>query len=532
MTNGQWKLLACTIVVVSAAIALWPAFYSPAMPMDEGMVLVYPEMLLKGYLPYRDFESIYGPGNVSILAAAYAGFGANIFVERAVGLICRLLILVGIFGIIQRWDTIIATGCMFVTGVLLAGTDLSASNWIAGIAFALCSFWMMANINSGWRCFSAGMLASASLLCRCDFGPVLVVSSLPLFLLMKRSAKISFISGGVLAMLPLLWLTIVAGPAQIFHSLFLFPVFKLSAGRHLPISSAKAGTLYLFCLQLSAGVLNIVAGIVALRDEVNRPRGRLLLAVALFGLGLVPYALQRFDAGHVLNAAFVSLSLFPLSIFVLLSAATRKIPASVISAVAILIVIAGTHLLLSSFTRYFYRGLRVQLGISAARQALKAGDDLQPGDKAIFIKHNGRSFPFGFRYAADDTDNVLTELERVSLPGQRLFVGPGDLRLTNYCDTYIYYMEPQLRPSTYFLEMNPGSANAPRSRLARDVESADWLVLNRRWDILNEPNRSTDLGPAEPNQVVRQEFDFWSEYGSLLLFRNKKLRNAIVPLPP
>src|ERR1700736_3771270 len=120
MTTARGKLLACLAIVALTLVALWPAFYSPAMPMDEGMVLVYPEMLLKGYLPYRDFESIYGPGNVSILAAAYVGFGANIFVERAVGLICRLLILVGIFGIIQRWDTIIATGCMFVTGVLLA----------------------------------------------------------------------------------------------------------------------------------------------------------------------------------------------------------------------------------------------------------------------------------------------------------------------------------------------------------------------------------------------------------------------------
>src|SRR5712691_9981102 len=107
MTKVQWKLLACTILIASAVIALWPAFYSPAMPMDEVMVLVYPEMLLKGHLPYRDFESIYGPGNISILAAAYAGFGTNIFVERGVGLICRLLILVGIFGIVQRWDTII-----------------------------------------------------------------------------------------------------------------------------------------------------------------------------------------------------------------------------------------------------------------------------------------------------------------------------------------------------------------------------------------------------------------------------------------
>src|SRR6266446_5722595 len=47
-------------------LGIWPAFHSPAIPMDEGMVLVYPEMILKGQLPYRDFESITGPGNSMI----------------------------------------------------------------------------------------------------------------------------------------------------------------------------------------------------------------------------------------------------------------------------------------------------------------------------------------------------------------------------------------------------------------------------------------------------------------------------------
>ena len=92
-------------------------------------------------------------------------------------------------------------------------------------------------------------------------------------------------------------------------------------------------------------------------------------------------------------------------------------------------------------------------------------------------------------------------------------------------------MLPQLRPASYFLEMNPGSANAPGSRLARDVASADWLVLNRAWDLIFEPNRSSEFGPDEPNKVVRAEFDFWAEYGPYLVFRNKRLRNLIEQRP-
>jgi len=526
------KAIVFVIVAVLLVLALWPAFHSPAIPMDEGMVLVYPEMLLKGDLPYRDFESVTGPGNPMVLAVAYETFGTNIFVERAVGLIYRLLILLAIFGISQRWGIFIAIGCAYLAAVLLAGTDLWANTWYSGLSFALCSLWAMANTASPWRCFTAGLLAGVSLLIRCDFGPAVIVSSLPLFLAMERTVKLKFIAGGVLALFPLAWLTIVVGPAQIVHSLFIFPVFKLNPGRHLAISSGSWEMICLLVLQISANIVNITAGIVESRDSSTRQHGRLLLAVGLLGLGLIHYAMQRFDSGHALNSALISLSFLPLSIFVLSSAIAKTIPRWLTSTAAILMTIALIHFLTPTFTRYFYRGLRVTLGMVPARQAVKTGEELEPGDKAIFIAHNGRPFAFGFPYAAEDADKLLTELERVSLPGQRLFVGPGDLRLTNYCDTYIYHLEPQLRPATYFLEMNPGSANAPHSQLASDVASADWVILNRRWDFLNEVNRSTQFGSDEPNQVLRENFELWWQRGSYLLFRNKKISNAIVPPPP
>jgi hypothetical protein len=46
--------------------------------MDEGMLLVYPELIAHGKLPYRDFETFYGPGNLWKLAGSYAVFGAQI----------------------------------------------------------------------------------------------------------------------------------------------------------------------------------------------------------------------------------------------------------------------------------------------------------------------------------------------------------------------------------------------------------------------------------------------------------------------
>src|SRR5712692_630470 len=153
------KILVFIFSATALVIALWPGFRWPSLPLDEGITLVYPEMLLKGQLPYRDFETIYGPGNIGILAAAYSIFGTNIFVERAVGMIYRALILLAIFGIAQRWSTAIAAGCILVTGVLLAANDVMASTWMAGVAFALCSLWIMTSVKSAWLCFTAGIFA-------------------------------------------------------------------------------------------------------------------------------------------------------------------------------------------------------------------------------------------------------------------------------------------------------------------------------------------------------------------------------------
>ena len=512
------------------ALGIWPAFHSPAIPMDEGMVLVYPEMILKGELPYRDFESITGPGNPMILAGAYAAFGTSLFVERAVGLAYRLLIVFAIFAIAQRWGTFIATSCATITIVLLAGTDLWANTWYTGLSFALCSLWAMADVTSGWRCFVAGLLAGVALLGRCDFGPALIASSLPLFLSMERNAKLKCIAGIVLALSPLIWMTLIIGPTPIFHSLFVFPVFKLNPGRHLAISDAAWKMQCLFVLQIGASIMNIAAGIVEFRNRASRQRGRLLLGVGLLGIGLIHYAIQRFDPGHALNSALLAISFLPVSVLILSSTVTKPLPRKLAAAAAILAMLIFLAFIAPAFTR-FYQSVRVALGFVAPHQATKTGEQIEPGDKGVFIVHHGRPFAFGFPYAAEDADKLLTELERVSVPGQRLFVGPGDLRLTNYCDTYIYYLEPQLRPATYFLEMNPGSANAPHSRLASDVASADWVILNRRWDFLNEVNRSTQFGSDEPNHVLRENFELWWQSGSYLLFRNKALSNAVVPPP-
>ena len=55
-------------------------------PMEEGFMLVFPERVLHGDIPNKDFLHLYGPGSLWVLAAIYKVFGTQLVDERLFGL--------------------------------------------------------------------------------------------------------------------------------------------------------------------------------------------------------------------------------------------------------------------------------------------------------------------------------------------------------------------------------------------------------------------------------------------------------------
>jgi hypothetical protein len=145
------------------------------------------------------------------------------------------------------------------------------------------------------------------------------------------------------------------------------------------------------------------------------------------------------------------------------------------------------------------------------------------------IKNDGRDFYAGRRAVQVQLTQILKLADRISKPGDRLFVGTGDLRKTPYSDAFIYYMLPQLTPSTYFIEMDPDVANAKNSRLAKDVASANIVILSRVWDVWVEPNDSRLFGPEKPNEVLKQHFCTVKNDTLYVLLQRCARGNAPVP---
>lgn len=490
-----------------------PGYDAAGQRMDDGSLLLYPELVLKGWLPYRDFETFYGPGNAYLLAAVYGLFHPGIFLARTVGFAYHLAILAAVFFIVRRRGIALASGVVLIAHCFLLLTGLAPFAWVGGLAFALWSIFLGAAQPGERQMFCAGFLGGVALLFRPDLAPALCMAAGLLLFFARNKLRLSYVLGLGVGVLPMLLLLYGAGFRNIFDNLVLYPVVVTNPARKLPWQSLPLYLKYLVSLHLAASAANLGAGMLALRKDSAAWSNQLFAAAAIFSTGITHETLQRMDRGHVTLCCFLSLALLPAALMIIAERVVSR-PSS-----------QSRPLLCVTATLLLVLGLAPELA-HLMPQAAGWGTSTK---EVVFLEHNARSFPLGGIEAARETGALLDKITRVATPGERLFVGPADLRRTNYNDTFLYHLLPQLTPATYFLELNSLSANRPGSRLSTDVLSADWLILDHRLDEWNEPNKSMRFGSDEPNVVVQSHFEMVARSGSYDLYRKKSTDAASPP---
>lgn len=502
-------LLVPVLCLAVLIFAFASAYHRAGDPMDEGMVLLYPELIQHGEVPYRDFESIYGPGNWYFLAGVYGLCGTHIDVERTVGLAYRLACVLAIFALTRRWGLPIATCCMLLAGAILISSGIVALSWYGAMAFALSAIALVVGGTSVSRCVAAGFLAGIAILFRIDIAPALMLAALPILwnLDWRKRARLSGVAGAT-ALLPLLAIACFAGLGTVLHNIFFVPVIYSSPAHKIPFSTVEPRLAQFFVVHLVAAIVNIAAAVVAVRREQNKNAALAFLAVALFAAGITHQPYHRLDFVHLLFALFVTIPFLPLSA-ILLAQTICPLRRSVA---------AGLAAVCAAFLFFSMYRVRVET-------LLALREPFQSARSSLWVEKNGRAFPLQLSAAAAAARELLQKLDESSKPGETLFVGPADLRRAPYCDTFIYHLMPKLRHASYFLEMNHFSMNAVGSRLTSDLEHADWLVLNSVWDgYFKEENASRENGPEAPLQVVARDFTLVREYDTFALYRRRSTR--------
>jgi hypothetical protein len=286
-------------------------------------------------------------------------------------------------------------------------------------------------------------------------------------------------------------------------------------GWPLPKLSTAAELTVWFFLMIGAAAVLVAIGISLVRRRPRWFRARVLLAVGVFCLGMLPQGVQRTDSAHFAWASCVSLGFLPIAIATLIEVRAPQFNVRARQVVAGLGVLVLLIALVPKFVGRSYADYALQ---SFGRHRL-----------AYRIHYEGRTFYYGRADVQEALRGLLPDLDRVSQPGDRLLVGPSDFRKTPYSEAFLYYLFPELRPGTYFIEMDPGVANRTGSRLADDVARSDVVVLSSVWDDWDEPNDSRKFGSDEPNRVLERQFCRVGEYGGLFQLYTRRAEGARCP---
>ena len=527
LTPRQRTLVAVGTVLVVVAVPLRGLLIRQGPPMEEGFMLVFAEQFLHGAVPNKDFLYLYGPGSVWLLAGIFKVFGVSLLAERLVGLAQLLGIIFGVFWLVLRaWGrTLAVLGATITALIILPPIGLTALAWNGAVAFGL--FGIVAGLAStrartargaNGLAATSGALFGLALLWRPDL--ILAVALVAVFLvphLARRARRWLALGGGALLSLYLVQIA-MAGLHNTFEGIVILPLFDLRGGRKLPLpprpsqfdsflqGAGEHGALKWAIprigapAQLTVWFVLLVFSIVLLggvswflwRHARRELRTLTLVLATAFSLGILPQALQRPDTTHVAWVSCVPFGFLPVVAFEILRARRPSFSFTRLVGLSMAPIVVVLYLLIPNYMIRDYADFSAQtFGIHR---------------NSFEIKNDGRNFYYGRRAVQTQLTEILKAADKISKPGQRLFVGTGDLRKTPYSDAFIYYMLPDLKPATYFIEMDPGVANAKNSRLASDVASADIVILSRVWDKWVEPNDSLKYGPEKPNEVLKQHF--------------------------
>jgi hypothetical protein len=517
--------IALTVVALLFALPLRGMLRSPGPPMEEGFMLTFPEQVLRGAIPNRDFLHLYGPGSLWALAGAFKVFGVSLVNERLFGLAQQLAIVFGVYALTRRWGRMLAVSAALTSGLIIIPFGLTALAWVGGVGLALCGLAAGIEARAGvddrrarrWA-VGAGLLLGFAVLFRLDLVLGVGLATIALVRGMESSRVKRLVAGFGLGVLPYAIHVATAGPGHVIQGMVIDPIFRLRGGRSLPIpppwghldgflqqagalergtwpipAPARSHELFIWFFAL-LGAIGFVLwqGWQATRHQPRSTRARTLFVAGLFGAGILPQALQRVDSGHFSWVSCVVFAFVPIALYEMVRRHAPKIPTRRVALGAGSLMLAFVAFVIPAFTVRLYASFSLQT-FGLHRDSYK-------------IEHDGRVFYYGKPDRAEAANQVIAAAARISKPGQRLFVGPVNLRKTPYSDAYLYYMLPDLVPATYYIEMDPGVANAKNSRMASDLASADVVILSSIWDNWTEPNDSRNVGPDTSEKVLARDF--------------------------
>jgi hypothetical protein len=526
------------VAVVAYLLPLRALLHASGASMEEGFMLVFPDRVLHGAVPNKDFLYLYGPGSLWSLAAVYKVFGTHLVVERLAGLVQLIGLAVGAGLLVRWWGRAVAISAVVLNVLfVMPAVQLIALPWTGGAALALGGLVALLQARhdtpgdgaenpgrAGRWALVGGVLGGLAMLFRIDLGLAVALGGGAAIWGLSRPVVKRALLGTAIGLAPYVVQLATAGPGTVVRGMITDPIVHLRAARRLPLPPSPshlvgvarvisafdrswpfprltpAQQIYAWFMLLAVlTVALVVFAIWRVRREPDAFRPRVLLAGALFGVGMFPQALQRADSAHLGWVGGTVVVLLPAALTELIRSARPSWRFRRIGLGAGLAVVAGVSLLLPTYTTRRYIG------------ALQDSVHLP---KTIAITNEGRSWYVGDDPAlAHSIESLLQAVEHDVKPGARVIVGNTDMRRVPYNDTFLYYLLPHYVPGTASMEFEPGLTNRKGTTLTGEMERADAFIASDRWLNWNEPNDSMVPGDPGPAEVLHRRFCLQHDYG-------------------
>ncbi len=521
----------CIVGFLCISLRVWVNVY------DEGLAVLNGVRVLRGEIPYRDFWTVYPPGQSYALAAAYRLLGTSLLAARAYDTLVRFLLVVGVYLVGKR---IAAPPAALVGGAFSAlwlGTvGFPSYGVFPALALALLATWSLVAFASSERrrwLLLAGALAGLTALWRLDIAAYLGVAlTLSLLLLALpsfasrgqhrplattlRGVGILIAAAAVCSAPVYVYLALVGGVEPMWQQLIVFPATVLGRVRRLsypelvpdpvlfleePVEYVRWARFIYPPLVYGASMVYLASSLLRARPADREARTRWVggTAVTVFGLLLFTQALSRYDWIHVLPSTIWASLVTGLWVSQVPVASWRRWPVAVTLGV----------LLSAILITYTLPSLHDLEPILEYASPLDCHSSLERASCAAVQPDQERAVAFVRARTEDD---------------EPVFVGNvrHDQILIN--DVMFYFLAAR-PPATRYHELHPGVATTlpVQKEIVEEIrtEQVAWVVTVD-WPLSTEPNESAvSSGVVFLDEFIWANYQPTAEFGRYTVWRGR-----------
>lgn len=250
---GFWHILFGMLMVVYAFFILSNIRIGYNV-FDEGATLYGSLRAMNGELPYRDFWTLYLPGQFYLIALVYKLFSVSLFTVRIFGALINFLLPIIVYflsiRIAGRSFAIIGPALtVFFSGVWGPAYGYGTTT---AVFYSLCSIWFVFDfIEKGnmRSLFFSGLLCAITALTRQDIGFYLLLGTSITILLQGSASRKSpiktllvyFLSVSAIFIPAIAYLIARCGLKTVVNAAVIYPLFKYSSMRSIPFPGISLG---------------------------------------------------------------------------------------------------------------------------------------------------------------------------------------------------------------------------------------------------------------------------------------------------